>query len=127
MGLSCKTPRLLALWFTPIDSKAFAAKTATSVKIISEGLRCAEEDALVRQLPQVLPVSPLAAACQLLNGSLQKQGRHDPSNVPLHVAVGFYQRCKPRDVQVLLVLRKCCVIRQVSRCSQVEAYILSHM
>ena len=43
----------------------------TSVKIIAEGLRGAEEDALVWQFPQVLPVKALAAASQLLNGGLQ--------------------------------------------------------
>ena len=42
-----------------------------SVKIIAEGLRGTEKDALVRQLPQVLPVKALAAASQLLNGGLQ--------------------------------------------------------
>ncbi len=46
-------------------------RSKTSVDIIAEGLRCAEEDALVGPLPQVLPVKPLAAACQLLNGGLQ--------------------------------------------------------
>ena len=43
----------------------------TSVNIITESLGRAEEDTLVRKLPQVLPVKPLAAACQLLNGALQ--------------------------------------------------------
>ena len=43
----------------------------TSVNVVAEGLRRAEEDALVGQLPQVLPIKPLAASCQLLNGILQ--------------------------------------------------------
>ena len=47
------------------------AQAITSVHVIAEGLGSAEEDALVGQLPQLLPVQPLAAASQLLNGSLQ--------------------------------------------------------
>lgn len=46
-------------------------RSKTSVDVIAEGLRRAEEDLLVGQLPQVLPVKPFAAACQLLNGGLQ--------------------------------------------------------
>lgn len=46
-------------------------RSKTSVDVIAEGLRRAEEDALVGQLPQVLPVKPLAASCQLLDGGLQ--------------------------------------------------------
>lgn len=48
-------------------------KRLTSVKIITESLRSAKEDALVGQFPKILPVGPLAAACQLLNGGLQWQ------------------------------------------------------
>ena len=48
----------------------------TSVNVITEGLGRTEEDPLVGQLPQILSVQPLAAACQLLNGGLQQPPRH---------------------------------------------------
>ncbi len=53
------------------ETSTHLQRSITSVNVIAEGLRRAEEDALVGPFPQILPVKPLAASCQLLNGVLQ--------------------------------------------------------